>query len=233
MGMSSRKDLGVRRPSRPGRGGPKSGGGRCLDFPREGNLSEGPADAMLALPSFRAQRNRSLPIPSPYHLPGHRQKLSCPFCWEIIRKPGFLPPNARTHPGRLNILSSPANRAPRNRFNPLPLHQPFPAPSSHRAFSGKALPVTPTPPATLKRPNPCYVLWAVPLLYPQADPCQAARRSPARPPCPRTVWIGVGMRDRTSPLPPNRTCGSPASGSPVSALLPYGDGWLQTWLVPG
>src|SRR5450756_1282203 len=31
--------------------------------------------------------------------------------------------------------------------------------------------------------------------------------------------IGVGMRDLTSPLPPNRTGGSPASGSPVSGFV--------------
>ena len=42
--------------------------------------------------------------------------------------------------------------------------------------------------------------------------------------------IGVGMRVRTSPLPPNRTCGSPASGSPVSAFTPYGDLQLRVGL---
>jgi hypothetical protein len=31
--------------------------------------------------------------------------------------------------------------------------------------------------------------------------------------------IGVGTRDSTSPLPPNRTGGFPASGSPVSGLI--------------
>src|SRR5450756_1826017 len=34
-----------------------------------------------------------------------------------------------------------------------------------------------------------------------------------------SVLIGVGMRDLTSPLPPNRTGGSPASGSPVSGFV--------------
>src|SRR5450756_2660909 len=43
--------------------------------------------------------------------------------------------------------------------------------------------------------------------------CQIIAALNLRPP------IGVGMRDLTSPLPPNRTGGSPASGSPVSGFV--------------
>ena len=43
--------------------------------------------------------------------------------------------------------------------------------------------------------------------------------------------IGVGTGDRTPPLPPNRTCGFPASGSPVSGLLSETSSlWLGPWL---
>ena len=45
----------------------------------------------------------------------------------------------------------------------------------------------------------------------------------------RKKVIGVGMRDLTSPLPPNCTCESlPTSrDSPVSVLLHYGGRWLH------
>ena len=43
--------------------------------------------------------------------------------------------------------------------------------------------------------------------------------------------IGVGTGHWLAPpLPPNRTSGSPASGSPVSSLLHYGDWWIP---IPG
>src|SRR6266849_483169 len=44
------------------------------------------------------------------------------------------------------------------------------------------------------------------------------------------VRIGVGSIDWfRSPLPPNRTCGSPASGSPVGGLTREGTDGPRTW----
>ena len=54
-------------------------------------------------------------------------------------------------------------------------------------------------------------------------------RWPARPDvlcCSFFREIGVGTRNLTSPLPPNRTGGLPASGSPVSGLIENWPLWL-------